>query len=36
MRDLGVELKALRRYGRAEAWAELAGPEHGAGVESSR
>jgi DNA replication protein DnaC len=36
MRDLSVELKALRLYGMAEAWAELAGPEHGAGVDSSR
>ena len=36
MRDLAAELKALRLYGMAEAWAELAGPEHGAGVESSR
>ena len=36
MRDLSVELKALRLYGMAEAWAELAGPEHGAGVETSR
>jgi IstB-like ATP binding protein len=36
MRDLGVELKALRLNGMAEAWAELAGPEHGAGMESSR
>ena len=36
MRDLSVELKALRLYGMVEAWAELAGPEHGAGVETSR
>ena len=36
MRDLAAELKALRLYGMAEAWAELAGPAHGAGVESSR
>ena len=27
MRDLAAELKALRLYGMAEAWAELAGPE---------
>ena len=32
MRDLAAELKALRLYGMAEAWAELAGPAHGAGV----
>lgn len=36
MRDLAAELKALRLYGMAEAWAELAGPAHGATVESSR
>ncbi len=36
MRDLAAELKALRLYGMAEAWAELAGPAQGAGVESSR
>jgi DNA replication protein DnaC len=36
MRDLSLELKALRLYGMAEAWAELAGPEQGAGVDSSR
>ena len=36
MRDLTAELKALRLYGMAEAWVELAGPNHGVGVETSR
>jgi DNA replication protein DnaC len=36
MRDLLAELKALRLYGMAEAWAELVGSDHGTGVDSSR
>ena len=36
MREIGAELKAMKLYGMASAWAELSTQGQGAGIESSR